>query len=211
MESSIRECPCCGDMILGRRKLVLHSEIDKISEDSKSEYTFNCPKCNLEWSWYDTDPRRIIIDNYREKYINSMKKNPSAPVKKEVEDNLFKAIWPIIGFAFLPVILLFSLHILAYVAYFCTFTLWDPTDTTWGYITGYSYWAFIVTGIIFVVMICKYVWDKIQLSMKYKEKTKEYQKECSENEKYNKDIKNEQLKELTEILLNKGFDPVTEL
>lgn len=211
MESSIRECPCCGDMILGRRKLVLHSEIDIISEDSKSEYTFNCPKCNLEWSWYDTDPRCIIIDNYSEKYINSMKKNPSAPVKKEVEDNLFKAIWPIIGFAFLPVILLFSLHILAYVAYFCTFTLWDPTDTTWGYITGYSYWAFIVTGIIFVVMICKYVWDKIQLSMKYKEKTKEYQKECSENEKYNKDIKNEQLKELNEILLNKGFDPVTEL
>ena len=100
---------------------------------------------------------------------------------------------------------------MAYVAYFCTFTLWDPTDTTWGYITGYSYWAFIVTGIIFVVMICKYVWDKIQLSMKYKEKTKEYQKECSENEKYNKDIKNEQLKELNEILLNKGFDPVTEL
>ena len=47
--------------------------------------------------------------------------------------------------------------------------------------------------------------------MKYKEKTKEYQKECSENEKYNKDIKNEQLKELNEILLNKGFDPVTEL
>lgn len=172
MESSIRECPCCGDMILGRRKLVLHSEIDKISEDSKSEYTFNCPKCNLEWSWYDTDPRRIIIDNYVNRYRTCMKGNPMPPSKEEVGDNPFDNIWYIIGFALLPIIFLFSLHVLAYVAYFCTFTLWDPTDTTWGYITGYSYWAFIITGIIFVFMICKYGWNKIQISIKNKEKIK---------------------------------------
>lgn len=59
MEDNIRECPCCGDMILGRRKLVLNSDLNKMQEDSKSNYTFNCPKCNLGWSWYDTDPRRI--------------------------------------------------------------------------------------------------------------------------------------------------------
>lgn len=211
MESSIRECPCCGDMILGRRKLVLHSGIDKISEDSKSEYTFNCPKCNLEWSWYDTDPRRILIDNYKKRYINSMKVNPKAPAKKEAAGNPFKGIWPIIGFTFLPIILLFLLHILAYVAYFCTFTLWDPTDTTWGYITGYSYWAFIVSGIIFVIMICKYGWDKVQISMEYKGRLEEYKRLCAENEKYNESIKNEQLQELNEILASKGLIRVADL
>lgn len=211
MESSIRECPCCGDMILGRRKLVLHSEIENISEGSKSNYTFNCPKCNLEWSWYDTDPRDILINNYRTRYINSMRKNPDAPTKKEIVDNPLDNIWYIIGFAFLPVILLFLLHILAYVAYFCTFTLWDPTDTTWGYITGYSYWAFIITGIILVIMSCKYGWNKFLLSRKYKKQMEEYRKECIENGKYNENIKREQLRMLNEILSNRGLFLVTDL
>lgn len=211
MEDNIRECPCCGDMILGRRKLVLNSDLNKMQEDSKSNYTFNCPKCNLEWSWYDTDPRRIIINNYINRYRSSMKDNPIPPSKEEVRDNPLDNIWYIIGLALLPVIFLFSLHILAYIAYFCTFTLWDPTDTTWGYITGYSYWAFIVTGIIFILMICKYGWNKIQLIMKYKENMKEYQRKCNESEKYNERVKNKQLKELNEILLNKGLTPVTEL
>lgn len=211
MESSIRECPCCGDMILGRRKLVLHSEIENISEGSKSNYTFNCPKCNLEWSWYDTDPRDILINNYRTRYINSMRKNPDAPTKKEIVDNPLDNIWYIISFAFLPVILLFLLHILAYVAYFCTFTLWDPTDTTWGYITGYSYWAFIITGIILVIMSCKYGWNKFLLSRKYKKQMEEYRKECIENGKYNENIKREQLRMLNEILSNRGLFLVTDL
>lgn len=208
MEGSIRECPCCGDMILGRRKVLLNSDLNKETEDSKSNYTFNCPKCNLEWSWYDTDPRRIIINNYVNRYRTSMKGNPMPPSKEEVGDNPFDNIWYIIGFALLPVIFLFLLHVLAYLAYFCTFTLWDPTDTTWGYITGYSYWAFIVTGIIFVVMVCKYGWDRIQSSNKYKEKMKEYQEICSENEKFNESIKSEQLKKFNEVLSNKGFTPI---
>lgn len=211
MESSIRECPCCGDMILGRRKLVLHSEIDKMSEDSNSEYTFNCPKCNLEWSWYDTDPRRIIINNYANRYRISMKENPLPPIKEEIRENPLDNIWYIIGFALLPIILLFSLHILAYVAYFCTFTLWDPTNTTWGYITGYSYWAFIITGVIFIIMICKYVWDKFQISRKYRIRMKEYIKICEYNKKHNEDIKNKHIEELNKVLSRKGLVTITEL
>lgn len=206
MEGSIRECPCCGDMILGRRKvLLLNSDLNKEKEDSKNNYIFNCQKCNIEWSWFDTDSRRIIINNYVNKYRNSIKGNPAPPSMEEVGDNPFDNIWYIVGFALLPVIFLFLLHILAYVAYFCTFTFWDPTDTTWGYITGYSYWAFIVTGIIFVFMICKYGWNRIHLKMKYKEKTKEYERECNENEKFNETVKNECFNALNEILSNRGF------
>lgn len=211
MESSIRECPCCGDMILGRRKVVIHSEKDKISKDSKSEYTFNCPKCNLVWSWYDTDPRRILIDNYRKRYINSIKVSPKAPTKKEIKSNPLKKIWPIICFIFFPDILLFLLHILAYIAYFCTFCIWDPTDTTWGYITGYSYWAFIIVGIIFVIMICKYGWDKVYISMNYQRRLKKQKRLCAENEKYNEDIKKKLLQELNEILSSKGLILVADL
>ena len=32
MEDNIRECPCCGDMILGRRKLVLNSDLTHIAQ-----------------------------------------------------------------------------------------------------------------------------------------------------------------------------------
>lgn len=208
MESSIRECPYCGDMILGRRKVLFNSDLNKKTEDSKSNYTFNCPKCNLEWSWYDTDPRRIIIDNYVNRYRVSMKSNPMLPSKEKLSYNPFDNIWYIVGFALLPVLLLLLLHFLSYVAYFCTFTLWDPTDTTWGYITGYSYWAFIVTGIIFVFMICKYGWQKNQSAMQYKEKVKYCKNICSENKKYNETIEKELIEELNEILSNKGFASV---
>ena len=208
MESSIRECPCCGEMILGRRKVLLNSDLNKGIEDSKSNYTFNCPKCNLEWSWYDTDPRLIIISKYVNRYRTFMKDNSMPPSKEKVGDNPFDNIWYIVGLALLPVIFLFLLHILAYVAYFCTFTLWDPTDTTWGYIIGYSYWAFIITGIIFIVMICKYGWDKIQSSRKYKKMMKEYQKECYENERLNETLRSRLNKELNEILSDKGFSLV---
>ena len=82
-------------------------------------------------------------------------------------------------------------------------------DMAWNRL-AVSFGMFIV-GIIFVIMICKYGWDKVYISMNYQRRLKKHKRLCAENEKYNEGIKNELLQELNEILSSKGLILVADL
>lgn len=211
MESNIRECPCCGDTILGKRKIVLSSNLSDVPEDSKLNYTFHCPQCGLTWSWYDTDAKEILIDNYKKKYESSLKEYPQEPsVVVDEIDFSSGTIFTIIGIGCIPFLFLFGLHILSYMVFFFTFTFWDPRDTTWGYITGYGFWALMVSLGLLALMILSYVYKRVRYSFKNRNAINEYRKTCEKNRIYNENLKRKYLDELNVILSSKDMGVVSD-
>lgn len=185
--------------------------LDKVYDSLENEfcpktYIFHCNQCNLTWTSNDIDNREIIVKAYRNKYYSLRLENPEPPTKNvDMSDTIKTSIYWVIILCCFPMAFLLILHLCAYMAYIFTFTLWDPTDTTWGYITSFGIKAIIGSLILFSLVGFYYLYKKISLAIIYKKEMKKYQAICKSNEEHNLEIHNKLLRELNSILEKKNM------
>ena len=167
-------------------------------------YIYCCNQCNLTWTSNDIDDRQIIIDKYRSKYYRLSLKDPEPPTKNvDKSDAIDTSFYWVILLCFLPLICLLMLHFLSYMAYIFTFTLWDPTDTTWGYITSFGIKAIIGSLALFFLVGLYYIYKKISLVINYNREMKKYKDICKSNREFNLELHSRLLNELNSILERK--------
>lgn len=176
------------------------------NEFCPKEYIYNCDQCNLTWTSNDIDDREIIVKKYRNKYYRMCLIDPQPPSKNvDMSDTIKTSTYWAILLCCFPMGILFILHLFAYMAYIFTFTLWDPTDTTWGYITSFGKNAIIGSFALFCLVGLYYLYKKISLIIIYNKEMKKYQDICKFNRKYNLDLHNNLLSELNSILEKKNL------
>ena len=147
-------------------------------------YIYYCSQCDLTWTSNDIDDRQIIVDKYRSNMSDA------------IETSFY---WVLILCCF-PLLFLFVLHSLSYMAYIFTFTLWDPTDTTWGYITSFGVKALIGSLALFSLVGLYYIYKRISLSIIYNREMKKYNDICNSNREFNLKLHSKLLNELNSIL-----------
>ena len=141
---------------------------------------FYCYNCNLEWNSYETDARNILISNYESHYRLRAKALPEPPTKDAKTGDLWEGtLWASLLWTLIPIGGLLGLHMLSWCTYIFTFTLWDPRDTTWGYITSCFLWALALTGVAILICLIIHCAKKIQAIMKYKSAYAKYEQELS--------------------------------
>lgn len=168
---------------------------------------FHCYTCDLEWTSFETNDRDILINNYRSKYFQRSKRLPEPPTKDAGTKDLWEGLLVTsLLWTLAPILILFALHICSWTAYLCTFTLWDPRDTTWGYITTTFWWALGLSGIAFFICLIYHIVKKIQAVMRYKSAYAKYEKKFVEVSKHNATLGKQLNDELNDILKRKGFN-----
>lgn len=164
-------------------------------------YIYYCSQCDLTWTSNDIDDRQIIVDKYRSKYLRQSLKNPEPPTKKvDMSDAIETSFYWVLILCCFPLLFLFVLHSLSYMAYIFTFTLWDPTDTTWGYITSFGVKALIGSLALFSLVGLYYIYKRISLSIIYNREMKKYNDICNSNREFNLKLHSKLLNELNSIL-----------
>lgn len=180
--------------------------LDKAYDSLENEfcpktYIYYCSQCNLTWTSNDIDDRQIIVDKYRSKYFRQSLKNPEPPTKKvDMSDAIETSFYWVLILCCFPLLILFVLHSLSYMAYIFTFTLWDPTDTTWGYITSFGVKALIGSLALFSLVGLYYIYKRISLSITYNREMKKYNDICNSNREFNLKLHSKLLNELNSIL-----------
>lgn len=183
--------------------------LDKAYDSLENEfcpktYIYYCGQCNLTWTSNDIDDRQIIVDKYRSKYFRQSLRDPEPPTKKvDMSDAIETSFYWVLILCCFPLLFLFMLHFLSYMAYIFTFTLWDPTDTTWGYITGFGIKALIGSFALFSLVGLYYIYKKISLSIIYNREMKKYNDICRSNREFNIKLHSKLLNELNSILDSK--------
>lgn len=167
---------------------------------------FHCYKCDITWNSFETDDREILINNYENRYIDRSRNLPESPTKDAGTEDIWGGVLlTSLLWTLLPIGGLFVLHGCSWFAYIFTFTLWDPRDTTWGYITSFFLWALALSGIALLICLIYHCVKKIQAVMRYKAAYAKYEKELLEVSEYNAKIEKKLKKELNAILERKGL------
>ena len=167
---------------------------------------FHCYKCDITWNSFETDDREILINNYENRYLCRSRNLPEPPTKDANTQDLWEGIsLNLLLWTLIPIGGLFALHICSWTAYLCTFTLWDPRDTTWGYITTTFWWALAISGIVLFICLIYHCVKKIQAVMRYKSAYAKYEKELIEVSEYNAAVEKQLREELNGILRKKGL------
>lgn len=180
---------------------MIEDEVEKIEEDEDAAFESAVSVIDVE----------SLLKKYKNQYIQLRKSTPSEPIESSFDPEFGKWLpWLIL----LPIeieILLLALHMLSWFAYLFTFTLWDPRDTTWGWVTGFFIWSLIVGGVLIGASLVIYLIVKIVKSVTYQLAYKAYLKEFNEVTAYNQNLHQRLTDEVNDILKKHKEQPIESL
>ncbi len=179
----------------------IEDEVEELEEDEDAAFESAVSVIDVE----------SLLKKYKNQYIKLRKSTPSEPIESSFNPEFGTWLPWLILLPILIEIFLFSIHMLSWFAYLFTFTLWDPRDTTWGWVSGFFTWSLIVGGIFIAASLVIYLIVKIVKSVTYQMAYKAYLKEYNEVTAYNQDLHQKLTNEVNDILKKHKEQPIERL
>lgn len=186
--------------------IALDAAYDAVANElCPGDYGYYCDSCDMYWTSQDHDDIQIIIWNYQRKYQDRCLSLPEEPTYSF--NPLVDILIPIgigAGIGFIPLLFSMMFNLLALMAYLFTFTLWDPTSTTQGWIESSKTILFYGIGIGAIGGIVYCIFHYYEEEKRYADACAQYKKSYSETVEYNNELAKSLNEELKDLLESKG-------
>ena len=145
----------------------------------------------------------IIIDKYQTQYRQECMYVPDAPTYSfDATEDILTPVGIAAGCGAFPLIISFMIHLLSWMAYLFTFTLWDPRETTWGWITTVFTYALCAIGIGLLGGLIYGGYHYYEYNKSYNEEQKRHDDAVSFNKQLEDRLYAEMWEELNDIGVN---------
>ena len=145
----------------------------------------------------------IIIGQYQTQYRQESMYVPDEPTYSfDATEDILTPVGIAAGGGAFPLIFSFMMHMLAWMAYLFTFTLWDPRETTWGWITTVFTYTLYAMGIGLLGGLIYGGYHYYEYNKSYNEQQKLHDDAVSFNKQLENRLEAEMQKELNDIGIN---------